>query len=280
MIMKWFIQISNGHVTDRLSAYVENELMERERQLVETHLKDCRRCAKNFVLIRDGIRLAKYIKVVPAPDSIWQGLEQRLRSPSVSAKYEKLRPKLAVPLSALIIGVALFLAYLQNQRQDTLYFDLDGYLTIADSMDTPRSEFDKILRWREEFKETTLNEVLNVAGVRESAKELPNGYRLTIHGVGAINGSKMAQLVYRDDSGNAFAVIVAPRSVKFDFGDREVVPTQLGAISCDRIDCPRLTTFWFREGDYNCVIVGKIEDEQSIEPAVRYFVMEHSKGRS
>jgi hypothetical protein len=66
------------HVSEKLSAYINQELANVERQEIETHLRDCQRCRREFEEINFGVELAQQLKRADAPRSVWTAIENAL----------------------------------------------------------------------------------------------------------------------------------------------------------------------------------------------------------
>src|SRR5262245_61462982 len=66
------------HVTRDISAYCHGELSpEASRQFAE-HIISCAKCREEFEEIKLGIKLAEQLPLVPAPESLWVGIEAQL----------------------------------------------------------------------------------------------------------------------------------------------------------------------------------------------------------
>jgi putative zinc finger protein len=72
-----------GHVTRELSAYCHGELSTERARRVRSHLDRCAPCRRDLEEIRRGVALAGHLAVVPAPESLWRGIESRLRGPAL-----------------------------------------------------------------------------------------------------------------------------------------------------------------------------------------------------
>src|SRR5882724_2335887 len=66
----------SNHVSNLFSAYCHDELSPQESHRVAEHLLSCRRCRGEFEEVKFGIVLAQRLLVVPAPDSLWPGIEK------------------------------------------------------------------------------------------------------------------------------------------------------------------------------------------------------------
>jgi hypothetical protein len=78
------------HVTDLLSAYVDNQLNDREHERVETHLRSCAACAADLRALRSTVTLLHALPVAPAP-----------RAFVLQPTYQPYRPSRFLPLLRL-----------------------------------------------------------------------------------------------------------------------------------------------------------------------------------
>jgi hypothetical protein len=80
------MHITCEHVDSVLSAWFEGDLGDEERRAVDTHLRECLRCAS---LVRDiqNIRLdaAKLPELAPSRD-LWEGIAARIEAPVIELK--------------------------------------------------------------------------------------------------------------------------------------------------------------------------------------------------
>ena len=86
------MNITCEHVDAVLSAWFEGDLGDEERRAVESHLRECLRCAS---LLRDieNIRLdaAKLPELAPSRD-LWDGIAARIEAPVIELKPQRGRP--------------------------------------------------------------------------------------------------------------------------------------------------------------------------------------------
>jgi len=95
------------HVKRRLSAYCNGELADEESRRVAEHLLACQRCRKEYERVNLGVRFARQLTKVTAPDEIWSGVDEMLDSAALDpskAEYEqrglnsgRAKPRWAVP---------------------------------------------------------------------------------------------------------------------------------------------------------------------------------------
>lgn len=73
------MKIFNRHIADQLSAYLQNELTDKQASQVESHLSTCKACKKECEEIEQGIFLAKQLSLSKCPDLLWNGVESQLK---------------------------------------------------------------------------------------------------------------------------------------------------------------------------------------------------------
>jgi len=67
-----------SHVTKKLSALLNGELTSDESNRVRQHLIGCKRCRAEYEEIKLGVQLAERIQLEPAPQEIWNEIENAL----------------------------------------------------------------------------------------------------------------------------------------------------------------------------------------------------------
>jgi len=67
-----------NHVSEKLSAYCNDELTVEERRDVELHIESCGRCRREFEEIKLGVEFAQMLPQSDAPLDTWQQIEKRL----------------------------------------------------------------------------------------------------------------------------------------------------------------------------------------------------------
>jgi len=66
------------HITEKLSAYLNQELPQTERQAVAEHLLNCQNCRNEHNEIKFGAALASNLKRADAPENLWNEIENAL----------------------------------------------------------------------------------------------------------------------------------------------------------------------------------------------------------
>jgi hypothetical protein len=101
------------HVTKELSAYCHGEVSTEESRQIAEHLIGCNRCRAQFEEIKLGVKLAKHLPQVSAPDSLWLDLQNRLaenRTNIIAARkqsaFKAWRPGFAGALACLVLVAA------------------------------------------------------------------------------------------------------------------------------------------------------------------------------
>ena len=111
---------------------------------------------------------------------------------------------------------------------------------------------------------------------RHVGDELPlKGVPLTAQLVRSVDHKDVAQLVYANEE-TAFSVFIAPASVAFSFGDRQINEWQVEGIPCRKVECSNTATFWFGAGGFHCVLVSQLKDAEKNAAIIRYFVTAHN----
>ena len=70
------------HVTRDISAYCHGELPAEESRRFAEHIIACAKCRREFEEIKLGIKLAEQLPQLPAPESLWKGIEAQLGGPA------------------------------------------------------------------------------------------------------------------------------------------------------------------------------------------------------
>jgi hypothetical protein len=98
----------SNHVSSLSSAYFNGELTPREGNRVAEHLLACTKCRAEFDAVKSGFALAQQVEVIPAPDSIWAGIDARLDNSNVKpARLWFLKPVTVALIIILVVGIAL-----------------------------------------------------------------------------------------------------------------------------------------------------------------------------
>src|SRR5690242_18310286 len=95
------------HVTKDISAYCQSELpAEASREFAE-HIISCAQCRSEFEKIKSGIRFAEQLPPVPAPETLWIGIEASLgQVQRIAVRGRPWRPQL-VAVAAVVVVVAV-----------------------------------------------------------------------------------------------------------------------------------------------------------------------------
>ncbi len=103
------------HASDRLSAYCQGELPEAEARRLGLHLESCEACRQEYEEIRLGIALAENLTAVPAPASLWKGIESALdkKQPSAFGLDAWLTRRGALAAAAAVLVMATLVWYTQ-----------------------------------------------------------------------------------------------------------------------------------------------------------------------
>lgn len=75
----------NEHITDHLSAYLDDDLRPGERAAVDAHLRVCAECVADLEGLRHVVAQANTVAALDAPPSrdLWSGIRARIEAPSI-----------------------------------------------------------------------------------------------------------------------------------------------------------------------------------------------------
>jgi hypothetical protein len=79
------------NVKNNLSAYMQGEVKPPVARAIEAHLLRCRKCQSEFEAIREGVRLAEHLQVVPAPRGLWNSLEPQIEGSEPGASRQGMK---------------------------------------------------------------------------------------------------------------------------------------------------------------------------------------------
>ena len=99
------------HVSKKLSAYCHDELSPNESRLMAEHLIGCASCRTEFDEVKAGAEMLVELPLLPAPESLWAGIERALDHQRVEPRQlsQRVRPFLKVPRFAMAATVAVIL---------------------------------------------------------------------------------------------------------------------------------------------------------------------------
>ena len=97
-------------VRKNLSAFAQGELEPRTENLVRLHLKECPSCKDELLEIQDGIQVADHLKVITAPDELWESIEEKIRKQNapIQTPSRRLSLKFALAASAVVVISLIF----------------------------------------------------------------------------------------------------------------------------------------------------------------------------
>ena len=131
----------SGHVSERISAYIDRELPASERAMVDAHLRDCPDCARAVEEMRAVDALVRDHEV-PAPAGYFDALPTRLRARLAPPARVRV-PAWAVALAAgLVVAVLAPLALRQSPGPQPAARDAASRpaLPLSTSPEAPRPE--------------------------------------------------------------------------------------------------------------------------------------------
>ncbi len=112
-------------IKERLCEFLDGELPQADRAVVESHLQSCSACRKELSVLREAASAVRTMDRHPAPASILAGVRAGLRQPRApAARPEVVRPEAsfwfrrALSVAAvLIVAVLIYLAYTPQERE-------------------------------------------------------------------------------------------------------------------------------------------------------------------
>ncbi len=263
------------HVVKNLSAYCYGELSAEGKEAVAEHLPHCVYCEKVYRQVRLGVGLAGLLKPVPAPDSLWKGIEAALDATPQPLQHfsnswrRRSRTLAALAWASLALTVISFIGSQYNSRGH-ISADLDPYLQrlqhsasgeIPEAISSPPPGF------------SLASDRIDTKDQQWNGSPLA-GYSLSIWRTYKARNLAVHQLVYSRGS-EIFTVFVAPNSIKFNLGDREIQKATISGITCHRIACPQTSLILFGNRRYRCLLVSRSHDTNELAAIMNYFVTDH-----
>jgi hypothetical protein len=88
--------MSKTHWTDRLSEYLDGDLLAEEREALEEHLGTCPECTQVLAELRAVVSQAQGLKDTPPPNDLWGGIARAIASlPREDHRVIDLSPRLS-----------------------------------------------------------------------------------------------------------------------------------------------------------------------------------------
>jgi len=104
--------MTRNHVTELLSAYVDEQVSPAERSRIETHLSQCAQCRGHLESLRGSVALVRGLDPVPAPAGFQEAVRARVAETAVSPRRAVALPRLrlswktaGVAAAALLVGI-------------------------------------------------------------------------------------------------------------------------------------------------------------------------------
>src|SRR5438093_10653379 len=94
------------NVKNDLSAYLQGELKPAAASSVRAHLEKCAACRTELEKIQHGIQIAERLPVLPAPEELWQSVDEQIRKRHAQLGLPPKRNLLftfALPCAAVIL---------------------------------------------------------------------------------------------------------------------------------------------------------------------------------
>ncbi len=92
--------------TDQLSAYLDDELPERERLSVERHLAECAECRHALQQLRRVVTTAAALPSQPPESELWHGIARRIDGPA-AARFDRGRRRFSFTLPEIAAASVL-----------------------------------------------------------------------------------------------------------------------------------------------------------------------------
>jgi hypothetical protein len=99
---------------DRLSAYLEGDLPEKETEGIAQHLRQCARCAEEERALKETLALLRNLPARKAPPELLEGVRRRIgKEPEKTPLWKKLflPAHIKIPLEAAAVVLVFLLAY-------------------------------------------------------------------------------------------------------------------------------------------------------------------------
>ncbi len=202
-----------GHSGDRLSAYCQGELPPGEARSVAQHIEVCESCRRECEEIRLGIALAENLAVLPAPASLWAGVESALgeaKQPTALAAWLAWRPGraafAAAALLVLLSAAAIWYTQLRapvrlvaaasppSSLEQAALSQHVALTTEGERLDSYSSKPADLRSWVRQQSGLSVG-LANLEGTPEAARFQPVGARII-----RVGGVQAAVVAYRVDA--------------------------------------------------------------------------------
>ena len=276
--------INLKHVRKKLSAFIHEELDEKTTRTVESHIRKCDRCWATYKEILHGANMAGQVRTLQPPDDLWQEIEQDIKALNSTVSKRSIIPQKItsswLPQLAGAVAVVLVLS-ISWWSVDRGILKMSPEVALSNFLEyieksTESKAISLAAEIFTEFQSADRQKAFEAAGVAHIGDKLPiEGVPLTAQLVQSIADQDVAQLVYANEE-SAFSVFIAPASVDFSFGDRQINEWQVEEIPCRKVESSNTSTFWFGAGGFHCVLVSQLKDEGKNAAIIRYFVTAHN----
>ncbi|HEU4798503.1 MAG TPA: zf-HC2 domain-containing protein, partial [bacterium] len=104
--------MTRNHVTELLSAYIDDQVSPAERSHIETHLNQCAHCRGHLESLRGSVALVRGLDPVAAPEGFQETVRTKIAEAAVSPRQATILPHLrlswktaGVAAAALLVGI-------------------------------------------------------------------------------------------------------------------------------------------------------------------------------
>lgn len=275
-----------GHPGKYLIGYLHDELDTHTKTLIRSHLNSCEKCKNEYDSFQRGVNVLYNIDDVHTPPELWQRIENELQNSKVQRAsknnkhiknlffsddfYQKYRLALSISFAVLVFVVLILFMHPQQFEANTV-IDLETYLDTIESIDLEVEGYDAFYLSVSGFTAVDRAEILRLIDFEIEEFRLPSGiFKLVESSRKSSKKHEVYHLVYSDEQ-SAFSVFVAPQSIGYSFGNREITGGSIRGIQCKIVDCPNLSTVLFDANGKHIVIVSKESDTEFIYPIIERF---------
>ncbi len=164
------------HYTEKLSAFLNHELPDDERQAVGEHLFDCADCRREHDEIKFGVELSKKLTRAETPKRIWNKIEAEItnqNSPQ-TPRFLSFNPKKAAFAGMLILlaffglTMLIYINQFQTKPEETAQIEPENPPQMQPSDKKSAAWQVENLSGEPNIKNSSKNEFLEIGGILET----------------------------------------------------------------------------------------------------------------